>query len=285
MNGMEGNFLGGGAASGIGMGRFEHGGDVYAHPGVIDFSASLNPLGMPREVTDALCAGIAQCAVYPDPCSRVLTRELAGYLGVSEERIVCTAGASDLFLRLVLACKPKRAVLASPCFSGYEHALRQVGAHIERVNLDAACDFDVTRAFARPIVPGVDMVFLCSPNNPTGRAIAPDVLCAIARQAQDAGALLVVDECFIELSEAPSFLHAALAFPHVVVARAFTKTFSLAGLRLGYGVFSDVRLAQAVASCGCEWAVSVPAQLAGVAALEAAGMRSAFIKAIDAIEG
>jgi threonine-phosphate decarboxylase len=113
------------------------------------------------------------------------------------------------------------------------------------------------------------MAFLCNPNNPTGRLIAPELLADILRRCRELRILLVMDECFLPFTPAESL--AANLGASLVVLKAFTKTFSMAGLRLGYILAADAALIAAVADTGQCWSVSAPAQAAGIAALECTG--------------
>ena len=106
-----------------GMGRFEHGGDIYAHEGVLDFSANVNPLGMPPVAVRALRESVPEFSAYPDPACRALTDALCAAEGVAPGQVVCTAGASDLIVRVFAVVQPKRALVCAPCYSGYEQAL------------------------------------------------------------------------------------------------------------------------------------------------------------------
>ena len=124
------------------MGRFEHGADVYAEDGtrceLLDFSASINPLGMPPASVEAIREHAAHFDVYPDREYRELRAALAEHEGVRPEQVICTAGASDLFQRLCFAVRPQAAMVTAPCFSGYEEALEQNGIEIVRHELKAA---------------------------------------------------------------------------------------------------------------------------------------------------
>jgi threonine-phosphate decarboxylase len=108
-------------------------------------------------------------------------------------------------------------------------------------------------------------VFLCNPNNPTGGLIDPALLAEILRRCREFNILAVVDECFLPFTHARSLMEDL--GPSLVVLRAFTKTFSLAGLRIGYILSSDEALINAVAGTGQCWSVSAPAQAAALAAL------------------
>ncbi len=247
----------------------EHGGDTVAHPGVrLDFSISVNPLGTPPEVRQAITSHLDDIAAYPDPQCRALRDALGQAHRVAPTRIVCGNGASDVIHRVTAALRPRRVLVASPTFSEYERSARVCGAEVLHHRL-AAPDFDATDALLYAVSGDVDMVFCCQPNNPTGRLVDPGLLSRLVERTREVGAVLVVDECFLPFTEAPSSIP-GLA-PHVVVVRAFTKTHGLAGLRLGYAVCGDEATATAMTEQGARWNVSSLAQAAGIAALACEG--------------
>lgn len=246
----------------------EHGGDIFSSGARYDFSVNLNPLGMPESVKNAVIAAVGDCEAYPDPFCRALTERLSETEGVPPEKIVCGNGAADLIYRIVSAVRPKKAVVAAPSFGEYEKALAQCGSAIRRFSLREEDGFALSGSFCDCLDGGVDLVFLCSPNNPTGRLIPPGVLEQIAEKCREERIVLVCDECFLPFAEngeeysAMNFLN-----PFVVLLKAFTKIFSMAGLRLGYAVFGNAETACAVRETGQFWSVSAPAQAAGIAAL------------------
>ena len=249
------------------MERFEHGGDIYVHAGVLDFSANLNPCGMPARVREVLRDNVDAYSVYPDPHCQALTDALAAYEGVHREWMQATAGATDAIVRLVQAAKPRRALLVAPCYSGYEQALEQVGCQIVWHDLRREDGFALTKEVLERIDEGIDLVVLANPNNPTGRCVDAGLLGTCLEQARAAGALVALDECFVELTERAGSSALVADNKNLVVIKAYTKTFALAGLRLGYAICSDAELLARMAAAGQPWAVSVPAQLAGVACL------------------
>lgn len=251
-----------------------HGGNIYAHKVRADFSANINPLGTPKEVTEAAAKACADCAAYPDPFCTRLTAALSAHEGLPTERIVCGNGAADLIYRIVHALRPRRAELTAPAFSEYGAALGEVGCETVRRYLSAAEGFELTDRTAEELGRGqdTDIVFLCSPNNPTGRVIRPERLKRIAENCRERGVTLVIDECFLgfvrngEEMSAKRFMSG-----NVIVLRAFTKLYAMAGLRLGYALFGSAELAEKVRGSGQYWSVSTPAQAAGEAALRVEG--------------
>lgn len=267
----------------------EHGGDWAAYRSVygalpLDFSANLNPFGMPEAVGRAAAEALAGPPRYPDPRCRALRAAIAAAEHVDEGWCLCGAGAADLIYRAVLAGKPRRALVTAPSFSEYERALSLTDCAVERYVLREEDGFLLRADFLDAVVPGTDMVFLCEPNNPTGRTTERALLKAVLARCRAVGALLVVDECFGEFLDDPArhtmkpFLEAA---ENLLILRAFTKLWAMAGLRLGYCLCSDGAYLAAMDRAGPPWAVSVPAQAAGLAALaqtETGSAVRAFLK-------
>lgn len=247
------------------MERFEHGGDVYAHPGVVDFSASLNPLGMPKTAREALLASVDACELYPDPHARELVRALADFEQVDEAWVIPCAGATDAIARLCQVINPQQALAFAPCYGGYEQALAQLGVEARVALLRERDGFAFGDDAALAIEQGVDLVFLANPNNPTGQCLNRSTLEACLARAAEVGAVVALDECFVDLSDGVGSSDLLQIHPHLVIIKAFTKSFCLAGLRLGYALCADDALAGRLRAAGQPWAVSVPAQVAGVA--------------------
>lgn len=253
------------------MGRFQHGGDTYGLGNVVDYSASLNPLGMPVQVVRALKVAAASFDAYPDPLCRDLVAALSEREEVPRNRIVVTAGASDAFSRIAATVKPHKALVCSPCYSGYEQALHAFWPRVVHHSLVARENFDVTERFLDYIEPDIDVLFLCTPNNPTGRVISRELMCKILRTADRWGTFVVVDECYIDFTEEHSCTSLLDRFPNLIVVKAFTKTYAMAGFRLGYCMCGRDDLAAGIGDAGDPWAVSSPAQVGGLAALDVPG--------------
>lgn len=250
----------------------EHGGYIYTDKIKYDFSANLNPLGMPSGVKEALRGAVDAFENYPDPfCGRLLSA-LSEYEDFPEEKIVCGNGAADLIYRLAEAVKPVKAVVAAPCFGEYEKALSQCGAVTKRYFLSEKNDFLLDDGILDVLDSSTDMLFLCSPNNPTGRIIKKELMIKISEKCLLENIVFVCDECFLPFVQKSreksvrNFMN-----ERVVVLNAFTKIFSMAGLRLGYALFGSEELAERVRRTGQYWSVSVPAQIAGEAALKEKG--------------
>ncbi|HAM15477.1 MAG TPA: threonine-phosphate decarboxylase [Eggerthellaceae bacterium] len=253
------------------MGMFEHGGDLYGLEGVVDFSASLNPLGTPVQIVRALKVAAADFERYPDPLCRDLTADLASIEDVPAEHIVITAGATDAFMRIVASLRPHKALICTPCYSGYEQSLRQLHVRIVHHSLVARENFDMTERIIDYIEPDVDMMFLCSPNNPTGRVIPRDLLCKILRAADRWGTWVVLDESYLDFTIEHSATSLLDRYPRLIVVKTFTKIYAMAGLRVGWVVCGTSAVADGLREAGMPWIVSTPAQVAARVALDVPG--------------
>ena len=255
--------------------ELEHGGDwagyeerYGAEP--LDFSANTSPLGMPEGARAAAAEALRRADRYPDPLCRTLRRELSAHHGVPAENIVCGAGAADLIHRLAAVLRPKTALIPAPAFSEYGRALEPWGCAVSRHYLEESGGFRPDGRLPEKIVPGLDVLFLCEPNNPTGVTTDPALLRRILERCRQTGTVLVADECFVPFLDEPEkhSLTGELGGGGLVILRAFTKFYGMAGLRLGYCLTDIPGLAEKLASCGPPWAVSLPAQEAGAAALK-----------------
>ena len=249
------------------MMKNEHGGDIFEREIVYDFSANLNPLGMPESVKNALQKSISEWEKYPDPFCRSLVKKLSEREKFSTENIVCGNGAADLIFRIVQTVKPKKAVVCAPSFSEYSKALTQNGSEISAYFLSEKSGFALDEKILEMLDERVQMLILCTPNNPTGRTVDSELLRRICEKCEANDIVFLCDECFIDFTEnaahAEQFIN-----PNVVVLKAFTKIYAMAGLRLGYALFGDAELAEKVRRNGQFWSVSAPAQTAGEAALD-----------------
>ena len=253
----------------------EHGGawaaykDTYGRE-PLDFSANLCPLGLPRGVREAAVSALAEAEHYPDSACTKLREALAREHGVPAERIVCGTGAAELIWRLCQTLRPQSALLPLPSFSEYERALEAAGCDIQYIPLDPERDFAPGEELFTALEERADLLFLCQPNNPTGRRIYPALLRRIWERCEAQGTWLVLDECFLDFLDEPennTLLPELENAPHLILLRAFTKSHAMAGFRLGYALCGSAALAEKLRHGAQPWPVSAVAQAAGLAAL------------------
>lgn len=249
---------------------YVHGGDIYTYEGMIDFSANINPFGPSKRVMDAVAASAGRIGSYPDSRCRKLRERLSEKEGVPGESLVFGNGAADLIFSLVFAERPKRALLTAPSFSEYAQALRAAGCEILYHRLREDNGFVLEEDYLKKLTEDVDMIFLCSPDNPTGQELEKGLLLKIIQKCEMHHIRLVLDECFYEFLEQQENVltpKEALLSPQVFLMRAFTKMHAMPGLRLGYGICADEGLLDRLRTVRQPWSVSVTAQAAGIAAL------------------
>ena len=194
---------------------------------------------------------------------------IAGHEQVPASYILCGNGAADLIYTYCAALRPRTAVELAPTFMEYGAGLAQVGCRVERYFLHQAQNFDLDERFLS-FLEGKkpEVVFLCNPNNPTGRLIPLPLLEQILQYCAAQGARLFLDECFLDLTEDGVSAKSLLAaHPELLILKAFTKSYGMAGIRLGYCLCADNALLRRMAAASQPWNVSSLAQSAGVAAL------------------
>lgn len=248
-----------------------HGGDIYRHPDVIDFSVNTNPLGTPESVKRAVQESVAKIEHYPDVRCEALREALSRFEQVNMEEILCGNGAAELFFAAVQAVWPQKALVIAPSFSEYEEALRSVGAEVEYYYLCEEDNFQIRRDYVDKLSEEIDMIFLCNPNNPTGVLLERKFILEVLKRCKEKNSLFVLDECFVDFVEEPenhTIKDMLKEYPNLFLLKAFTKRYAMAGVRLGYGLSSNQRLLEKIQHCGQPWAVSTVAQKAGIAALK-----------------
>lgn len=225
-----------------------HHGDAETAPGLLDLAVNVRPT--PPWLRDVLAGSLAGLAAYPDPSAA--TAAVAARHGRDPAQVLLTAGAAEAFVLLARVLRPRHAVCVHPGFTEPEAALRTAGHEVHR------------HVLAPPYVlhevpEQADLVVVGNPTNPTG-VLHPD----LARLCRP-GRTVVVDEAFMDaVPGEPGSLAGRHDLPGLVVVRSLTKTWGLAGLRVGYllaapGLVGLLHEAQPL------WAVSTPALAAAAA--------------------
>lgn len=212
-------------------------GDQDTGPGMLDFAVNVQP-GPPQWLVDRLAGRLGSLSAYPGaPDVQAAVDAVAGRHGVPAENVLLLAGGAEGFA-LLPALKPRLAALLAPSFTEPEAVLSAAGVPVEHVVL--APPFHLADA----VVPeAADLVVLGNPTNPSGVLHPRDAVLALRRP----GRLLVVDEAFADAVPGEPESLAGLALPDVLVLRSLTKTWSLAGLRVGYALGDPQVLARLAA--------------------------------------
>lgn len=246
-----------------------HGGDIYANNITLDFSASINPLGPPPAVTEAMREAVSLADHYPDPACRQLTQSISSHEKIPAEFILCGNGAAELIYSFCLSEVPQKALIPIPAFSEYETALLRTGCRIIHHKMTPEHGFVPDRSFLDSISDQKpDVIFLCNPGNPSGRLIPTEILETTMRMCKHQGIRLFIDECFLDFTGSGQSLTPHLKDnPCLFILKSLTKTYAIPGIRIGYGLSADTRLLQRMSQTVQPWNVSLIAQEAGIAAL------------------
>lgn len=267
-----------------------HGGDRYGaalqspftQEELLDFSANINPLGMPEGVEKAILNSLSASLHYPDPFCRRLRAGIAAKEKVEAGEILCGNGGADLIYRLVYALKPRQALVTAPSFGEYEEALRQAGARVHHYNLPES--MEIGEKLLESVTEDLELIFVCNPNNPTGLLTDRSLLQMLLDRAETFGTWVCVDECFLDFvkeKEACTLTGFLTRYPHLVILKSFTKLYAMPGLRLGYVLSGNRDLLRKMQQAGQPWAVSEPAMEAGIAALKETNYRERTIALVD----
>jgi threonine-phosphate decarboxylase len=248
----------------------EHGGKSIeaseTMPDVLDFSANFNAYLHPR-IKSAIKQATQAAYQYPEHTYKRFRESVGAFLTVSSEAIVPGNGSVEL-IRLcaqALLEKGDKVIIPSPTFSEYEFACRLSGAKPVFVPLWDEHEFKQDLFFALADE-GIKMVFLCNPNNPTGKILSRETVTEVAAQCRATHTFLFVDEVFIELSDPrQSLIQANL--DDIFVLRSLTKSFSIPGIRVGYGV-TNPAFAQELNAIRLPWNLNSIAEALTVALLE-----------------
>ncbi|XVG99873.1 pyridoxal phosphate-dependent aminotransferase [Eubacteriales bacterium KG127] len=253
--------------------KYTHGGDIYKYDReILDFSVNINPLGMPKAAKDAIISSIEEYETYPDFSSRKLRKSLGDFYNIDPNLIVCGNGAADLIFRICIAMKPKNVLVTAPTFSEYEEAASLVGSKIKYHYLSEDDNFKVKENILEMIDNHINMVFLCSPNNPTGQPVNLSIIIKILKKLKALGnGCLILDHCFLHFiteEDRYSAIRLLEEWDNLIIVNAFTKIYAMAGIRLGYGFFPNRKIADMVQNTLQPWAVSTVAAKAGEAAID-----------------
>jgi cobyric acid synthase CobQ/L-threonine-O-3-phosphate decarboxylase len=220
-----------------------HGGNVRAlaakancaENDLLDFSASINPLGPPQYVRAVISANISKLLHYPDPTYQEFCVAVAAEFALQPAQVLVGNGSTEILYALPRALAVQRAVIPVPSYIGYEEAITAADLAIEHFALHQEKQFGVDWLHLQQSLQGGELVFLGQPNNPTGTIIDLDSLGCAARK--NPKTYFIVDEAFIDFvddSDSAMALTAHLA--NIIVLRSMTKFYAIPGLRLGFAV-------------------------------------------------
>lgn len=220
-----------------------HGGQAWKLTCVEDYSQNLNPLGPPEGLADEIAKAYGCLGHYPDvECTRA-REAIAAYYGLGKENVVMGAGSSEIIRNFPMTfLEPgDRVLMFSPTFAEYARQCGIMGVRADVVELLPSNDFRIDR---NALTDALDTrqhkaLWLCNPNNPTGRMEKRADLLDIVRECEEIGTMVFLDETLLSLckdAESTSLIPFVDDFSNLVIAKSFTKSFAIPGLRIGYAL-------------------------------------------------
>jgi threonine-phosphate decarboxylase len=255
-----------------------HGGNVHAagrelrRPigSILDFSASINPLGPSRQAVRALHEAASLVAHYPDPECFSLTRAIARRWQIPPDCVVIGNGSTELIDVIPRALSIRSALIVGPTYGEYARAVRHAGGRIRMVLAAAEEGYRAPLECVRRRLSGqragFDAVFICHPNSPTGQPCRATDLAALFRTAERARSWVILDESFIEFCGELTCVPYLRSCRRLIILRSFTKFYGLPGLRIGYSM-SAPSVAKLLRQYLPPWSVNTVAQRAAEAAM------------------
>jgi threonine-phosphate decarboxylase len=243
-----------------------HGGDIiaagrtYRRGRFLDLSINLNPWGPPARLWWELLKAVPRIGQYPQPYTADGAARIAAFFGVPESRIALGNGAAELIAVLPRVLPVRRAIVWEPTFSEYRRAFGAAGKPVRQLLLGPEYQVNLS-VLETEIGPG-DLLFICQPNNPTGRMLPEAVLRSVLELAERSGAWLAVDESFLWFCGSILELTSAGRLernPRLIIINSLTKIGSVPGLRLGF-MMAAPEVTRAVQSGLNQWNVNRMAQ-------------------------
>jgi threonine-phosphate decarboxylase len=235
---------------------------------LIDFSASINPLGPPPSARQAFVESFEEISRYPAPYGEELKHALAARHGMESAEVLIGNGSTQLIYVLCAALRPRTALIVGPAFSEYTNALSLIGAQIRNLAFATDENFQFSpERFVAAWKKDCDIAFLATPNSFTGQLVSKPALQELAHIASARRQLLVIDEAFIDFAESESIKTTVRQNPYLLVLRSLTKFYALPGLRLGYLLGSAPRVDE-IAAYQEPWSINGPALNVALACLE-----------------
>lgn len=245
---------------------------------LLDFSSNINPFGPPPGVRTALAA--LDPAPYPDRSCLHLRQRLAERHGCAPEQILPGNGANELIhlIARALLNAGDPVLVLGPTYGEYAHACHLVEAQVVEMHTHRSTDFRPDRAALVAVAARLRprLIWLCSPNNPTGVSLPPQDLLTLAAVCAAHAGYLVLDQSYADLQQSGAAPPEGAQPPNVLRLHSLTKSYALAGLRLGY-LLAPPELVRRIGAYQPTWSVNSAAQVAGLAALDDPTFRSTSI--------
>ncbi|OLN23658.1 threonine-phosphate decarboxylase [Domibacillus antri] len=204
---------------------------------VLDFSVNTNPLGPPDWLKERWAGFLHTIEDYPDPTGQKAVAAIGEKFDIPYDRILLGNGAAEIIHFIARYAAGQKAVIVAPAFSEYEEACRAYHCPVEFVSVPPN-NWHLPLDELAEKAKDAGVVFLCTPNNPTGQSFQEKDIVSLLEKTGDSNAMIVIDEAFYDFAGDNSLVKYVNAFPHLAVMHSMTKMYAVAGLRIGYVISS-----------------------------------------------
>jgi len=267
-----------------------HGGNVYAvarelgcrPEDILDFSASINPLGPPDGLERVLQENFARLQHYPDIHNRQLIEALARFHDLPEDQVAVGNGSTELIAWLPSTLGIRSAAVVLPTFAEYAKAFASQGVPLRKLHTRAENGFQPLVSELEGALCGQppDAVLITHPGSPAGTLLSRDVRKWLLEKSKNDGFYLIVDEVFVDFCEGESLKRAAADHPRLVLIRSMTKFYGIPGLRVGYALAAPETTAR-LRSRVPPWSVNTLAQAAACYCLQQDAYRRRTLELVN----
>ncbi len=221
-----------------------HGGQAWKLGGIEDYSHNLNPFGPPSDIKQIIASSAEGIDHYPDDSCSELKEAISERFNVNKDSIIIGAGSSDIIRMFpnTFLEKGDRVIIPKPSFAEYTQQCLIAGAKVIREDLSSENNFHIDfEKLKSETDSGVKAVYICNPNNPTGRTEKPEDIIDFTEYCADRGTFVFLDETLLELVRSHdeiSCVKYAEKYPNLLIVGSLTKSFAIPGIRIGFG-FAD----------------------------------------------
>lgn len=232
-----------------------------------NYSGNVNPLGLSKSLEEKLKDNIHLVTNYPDPDYTKLKKNIATYTSSNVDHVLLGNGSTELIAHYIDYVSPKKALIIGPTYSEYEKKIKTLNAEVHYYPLKEENNFSLNiDELIKQCSKSIDLLVLCNPNNPTASFINSDQLYPLFDHCKSYGINILIDETymdFVEDASSISALNLVSTYNNCIVLRGFSKFFAAPGLRLGYGITSDMNCHRSLEKQRHHWAINSLAAFAG----------------------
>lgn len=235
---------------------------------IVPFASNVNPLGISPMARQALIDNVDVIRAYPDRNYVSLKNSISKYCKTQPDKLILGNGTSELINLVFHTLRPKKTMIIEPAYSEYAKTAQAAGSTVEAYMLKNLDDFELdVEPFLKVLQSNIDMLVICNPNNPTGKAITKSDMEQIITRCAELDITVMVDETYVEFVQDIDLISSVSLtskYDNLIVLRGVSKFFASPGLRLGYAITGNSTFLEAANNDKIPWNINAYASVAGV---------------------